>query len=600
MPALVNPADLWQWLRMPELNRDAIADLLTEISRMLELKGENPFKIRAYTNAARAVEMFSGDLQKEAEEGRLAKIDGIGKAIAEKLTELITTGRMTYYVELKEEFPPDIFELFDLPGLGAKKIRILLDELKVTSITSLERACKKGKVSELEGFGAKTEQKILEGIANRRKNLGQYLLGDAARWSRLLLDFLKAQPDVVQAEACGSCRRRKEVVKDLDFVVATRNPKAVTEAFVGHELVEKTVLSGETKTSVQLETGIQVDLRLVEPEAYPFAIQYFTGSKEHNVAIRGRARERGWTLNEYRLGVDEKAEASKVQEIPEIEDEAGIYRALELDYIPPELRENGGEIEAAEKGELPRLIDWENLRGIFHNHTNESDGRNTLEEMVEGARELGLEYYGVADHSKSSVQANGLKQDRLLAQVDAIRKLNEKLDDLEIFAGTECDILRDGSLDFADDVLAQLDYVVASVHAVFTLPEKEMTERIIRAMENPYVTMIGHLSGRLLLSREPYAVDIPAILEAAARTGTWIELNANPKRLDLDWRWWRKAAEMGVRCVINPDAHAVDGLKDIWFGVAMARKGWLRREDVVNCLPLSEVREAMAAKHRKD
>jgi len=583
---------------MPELTRDAIADLLTEISRMLELKGENPFKIRAYTNAARAVEMFSGDLREEAEAGRLAKIDGIGKAIAEKLTELITTGRMNYYAELKEEFPPDIFGLFELPGLGAKKIRVLMDELKITSITSLERACKKGKVADLDGFGAKTEQKILDAIANHRKNLGKYLLGDAARWSRLLLDFLKDHPDVVQAEACGSCRRRKEVVKDLDFVVATRDPKAVTEAFVGHELVEKTVLSGETKTSVQLKTGIQADLRLVAPEAFPFAVQYFTGSKEHNVAIRGLARERGWTLNEYRLGVDEKA--SKAEAIPEIEDEAGIYRALDLDYIPPELRENGGEIEAAEKGELPRLIDWENLRGIFHNHTTESDGRNSLEEMVEGARELGFEYYGVADHSKSSFQANGLKEDRLLAQVEAIRKLNGKLDDIEILAGTECDILKDGSLDFPDEILRQLDYVVASVHASFTLPEKEMTERLIRAMENPYITMIGHLTGRLLLSREPYAVDIPAILEAAARTGTWIELNANPKRLDLDWRWWRKAAEMGVRCVINPDAHAVEGLKDVWFGVAMARKGWLRREDVVNCLPLSDVREAMSAKRGKD
>ena len=581
---------------MPEISRDAIADLLTDISRLLELKGENPFKIRAYTNAARAVEMFSGDLNEEADKGRLAEIDGIGKAIAEKLTELITTGRMAFYDKLRNEFPPDIFDLFEIPGLGAKKIRVLLDELQINSISRLERACREGKVAELDGFAKKSELKILEAIEQRRKNLGRFRFGDAAVWAEILLQFLKDLPESGRVEVCGSYRRRKEIVKDLDFVVATQEPAAVAEAFVGHSLVEKIIAQGETKTTVQLESGIQVDLRLVEPAAFPFAVQYFTGSKEHNVAIRGRARECGWTLNEYRLGVDEKSAKKLADPVPEIHDEAGIYRALDLDYVDPELRENSGEIAAAEAGTLPHLVQWENLRGIFHNHTTASDGRNSLEEMVNAARDLGFAYYGVADHSKSSVQANGLQADRLLEQVKAIRELNAKLDDIEILAGTECDILKDGSLDFPDEVLSQLDYAVASVHSVFTLPEKAMTDRIIQAMENPYITMIGHLTGRLLLIREPYALDIPAILEAAARTGTWIELNANPYRLDLDWRWWRKAAEMGVKCVINPDAHAVGGLNDVWFGVCAARKGWLRRQDVINCLDWPDVLEAIKKK----
>ncbi len=580
---------------MSDPSRDTLASLLIEISRMLEMKGENPFKIRAYTKAARAVEMFGGDLTAEATAGRLEAIDGIGKAIAEKLTEWLTTGRMVYYDQLREEFPPEIFELFDLSGLGAKKIKALRDKLRVGSISSLERACRAGQVAGLEGFGEKSEQRLLEAIEDRRKNQGQYRLGQAAPWAETLLDWLRQQPAVLLVEACGSYRRRKEVVKDLDFVAATRDAPAVTAAFTEHSLVEKIVLSGPTKTSVRLTTGIQADLRLVEPEAFPFAVQYFTGSKEHNVAIRARARTRGWTLNEYRLAVEPGATAA----IPEIRSEAELYRALDLEWIPPELREDHGEIAAAEAGTLPRLVEWENLRGIFHNHTTESDGRNSLEEMVAGARELGLAYYGVADHSKSSFQARGLTADRLLAQVEAVRALDAQLDDITLFAGVECDILKDGTLDYPDDVLAQLDYVVGSVHGSFSMSEAEMTARIIRAMENPYITMIGHLTGRLLLSRPSYAVDIPAILEAAARTGTWIELNANPKRLDMDWRWWRKAAALGVRCVINPDAHSVDGLRDLWFGVCAARKGWLRREDVVNCLSLSEIREALLTKRRQ-
>ncbi|MCB1225152.1 MAG: PHP domain-containing protein, partial [Verrucomicrobiales bacterium] len=324
----------------------------------------------------------------------------------------------------------------------------------------------------------------------------------------------------------------------------------------------------------------------------------FTGSKEHNVAIRQRALDRGWSLNEYGF---KPAEGKSPTPLPEIDEESQIYRALGLDWIPPELRENGGEFAAAENGELPRLIELENLRGVFHNHTTASDGRATLRQMAEAAQELGFQYLGIADHSKSSFQANGLNAARLLRQVEEIRALNAEYADsgFRLFAGSEVDILKDGSLDFDDDILAQLDYVVASVHNVFNLPEAEMTQRILRAIENPHVTMIGHLTGRLLLQRPSYAVNIGTLIDAAAETGTIIELNASSWRLDMDWRWWRHARDRGVLCSINPDAHSTEGLKDVVFGVRSARKGWLRRGDVLNCLPLDQVQDALQVKRRR-
>jgi DNA polymerase (family 10) len=367
--------------------------------------------------------------------------------------------------------------------------------------------------------------------------------------------------------------------------------------FTGHPSVEAVLAKGETKASTRLKSGIQADLRVVRDSEFAFALNYFTGSKEHNIVMRQRALARGWTLNEYRLAVDEQAKVTP-QPIPPIFDEKDIYAALGLDEIPPELREDRGEFAAAEDHRLPSLVQLENLRGTFHNHTRASDGRNTLEEMAEAAVELGLQYLGIADHSKSSFQAGGLTEDRLLWQVEAIKALNRSYAsrDFRIFAGSEVDVLKDGTLDFADEIMAQLDYVVASVHSSFQLPEAEMTARIIRALENKYVTMIGHLTGRLLLSRDGYAVDVPAILDAAAATGTWIELNANPRRLDMDWRWWPLAKEKGVICVINPDAHHTSQLQHLKVGIGIARKGWLTRKDVVNCLALGEIETALAAK----
>ncbi len=576
--------------------KDEVADLLEALARLLELKGENLFKVRAYQNAARAVETYPGSLERAVQEGTLTEIPGIGKSVAEKIAELFSTGSLAYHDELKALFPPGLFDLFELPGLGAKKVRALYENLGIGSLADLEAACGDGRVAALAGFGEKTAANLRQALAERQSQAGSFLLGDVAEAAERLRDDLRAHPAVSQAALAGSYRRRKEVVHDLDFLVASAAPERVMEFFTAHPLVESVIAHGPTKSSVRLQNGPQADLRVVTAEEFPFALSYFTGSKEHNIVLRSRALQRGWTLNEYRLGPVEAPGRAAPEPIPAIREERDLYRALGLDYIEPELRENLGEFEAAQAHTLPVLVELSNLRGTFHNHTTASDGRSTLEEMAEAARELGLQYLGIADHSKSSFQAHGLSEKQLLEQQREIARLNAGYDGFRLFSGTECDILKDGSLDFSDETLAGLDYVVASVHAVFNLPQAEMTRRIIRAISHPCVTMLGHLTGRLLLSRKSYALDIPAVIEAAAETGTIIELNANPHRLELDWRWWPLAKEKGVRCAINPDAHHTSGLQHLWFGVAAARKGGLTRDDVVNCLPLGKIEAVLAAK----
>jgi len=579
------------------LTKDDIADVLESIAQLLELKGENPFKVRAYNNAARAIQGYTGDLAAAAREEKLGEIPGVGSAIAEKVKELVLTGDLPYFRELQAQFPEGLFALFELQGVGAKKIKTLYEKLGVVSIETLEKACHDGRVAALAGFGEKTAANICKAIEDRRKHTGEFRLGDIAANAEQMVSDLREHPDVIQVAVAGSYRRRKEVVHDLDFIVSTKNPAEVTEYFVTHPMVESVQAQGPTKSSVRLKSGIQADLRVVKNNEYPFALAYFTGSKEHNVVLRGRALKKGWTLNEYRLAPVENAK-KKPEPLPEIRDERDLYRAFQLDFIEPELREDRGEFDAAEKHELPDLIELENLRGTFHCHTNASDGRCTLEEMAHAAQDLGLQYLGIADHSKSSQYAHGLDEKRLLAQVAEIRKLNETFDGFRLFAGVECDILKDGSLDFSDEILSQLDYVVASVHGAFNISEAEMTKRVIRAISNRYVTMLGHLTGRLLLLREGYAVDAPAIIEAAAKTKTIIELNANPRRLDMDWRWWQLAKERGVKCSINPDAHHTSALQNLWFGIAAARKGWLTRKDVVNCLPLGKIEKQIEAKRK--
>lgn len=574
------------------MTRETAAQILERIALLLELKGENPFKIRAYKTGAEVVESYPGDIMQLAIDGKLAGVKGIGEALRDKLHEMATTGKLEFFDKLRAEFPEGLFELFEVQGLGPKKIAALYSQLGVGSIADLKVACEDGTAAKISGFGEKTVVKILESIAFRDAHASEFRVDQVYAVAQTMLEALRDHPAVSRAEVCGSFRRGKETLHDLDFLCATKKPEEVIANFVRLPIVEKVIAQGGTKASIYTAGGLQCDLRAVSSAEYPFALNYFTGSKEHNVVMRQRALDKGWSLNEYGFTVVEGKEAPPIPE--EIYNEAEIYRALGLDFIEPELRENSGEFEAAEHGQLPRLIELENLRGVFHNHTTASDGTASLREMAEAARDLGMQYLGIADHSKSSFQANGLNEVRLRAQIAEIHALNEEFEGhFRLFSGTEVDILKDGSLDFSDELLSELDYCVASVHNVFNLPEAEMTKRIIRAIENPHVTMLGHVTGRLLLQRPSYAVNIPAIIDAAAATGTIIELNASAWRLDMDWRWWRLAKEKGVKCSINPDAHSTRGLQDVLFGVRAARKGWLTRKDVINCLPLGEVEQAL-------
>ncbi len=578
------------------ISRDEIAAVLDEIALLMEIKGENPFKTRAYRNGAETVRNFQGEIVAMAAADNLEGIPGIGKALQEKLHELASTGKLEFHQNLRAEFPPGLFDLFGIQGLGPKKVRALYDKLKVDSIEALKKACEDGSAAALPGFGKKSIEKLLESIALKEQFADFFRLGDVAPVAEHILQILREHPDALRVAAAGSYRRSKEVLHDLDFLVATAQPAKLTAYFTELPEVHSVIAQGDTKASIRLEDGLQCDLRAVSNEQFPFALQYFSGSKEHNVALRSRALKHGWSLNEYGFTPKDKSTSAA----PAVKDERDIYRALGLDDIPPELRENQGEIEAADAGELPRLIELENLRGTFHNHTTESDGKNTLEEMAEAARDLGMQYLGIADHSKAQFQARGLEPERLLRQVESIQKLNEAWqtdgEDFQLFTGTEVDILKDGTLDFENDILAQLDYCVASIHGSFQLSEKEQTKRIIRAMENPHVTMIGHLTGRLLLKRKGYEVNVSKLIDCAAATGTIIELNCNPYRLDMDWRHWHRARDKGVMTSINPDAHSTEQLQYLAFGVRLARKGWLRREDVLNTRSLEEVRQFLSSK----
>ncbi|MCX6947700.1 MAG: DNA polymerase/3'-5' exonuclease PolX [Verrucomicrobia bacterium] len=569
------------------MTKDQVASALREIGTILELQGENPFKCRAYLNGARTLETSATDLTELVRTNRLGELPGIGDALREKITTLITTGKLPYLEELRSSIPAGLLPLLDLPGLGPKKLRALRDKLKIESLEALTQACQDGRLAALEGFGEKTATNLLEAIDRHANYKKLHRLGTALPAARTLLEHLKQSPLVLHAEIAGSLRRGKEVVKDLDLIASSKKPKEVMKLFVSSPNVEKVVNHGETKSSVILTGGIPCDLRVIPPESWATALAHFTGSKEHNIALRQRAIDRGLHLSEWGLLKGKSKTPLKLK------DEKDLHKALGLAFIPPELREDSGEIAAAEKNELPDLLTRDQIRGCLHNHTLASDGQDSLSSMAQAAAEQGLEWLGIADHSKSSFQANGLDAKRLEKQIEEIRLFNSKKPKCTLLSGTECDILKDGKLDFPDSLLSGLDYVVASVHSGFTSDEKEMTQRIIRAMENPHVTCLGHPTGRLLLEREAYPLNIPKILDAAAATGTWIELNANPWRLDLDWRWWHKARDLGILCCINPDAHKTSHLRFLDFGVTLARKGWLRAQDVVNTRTLSQLRKLL-------
>jgi DNA polymerase (family 10) len=588
------------------VNKTEIATILTDIGLLLELKGENPFKIRAYQAGARLIETLSEEeIARRVRDGTLQEVKGIGEALAQKITELHTTGKLEFYQNLRASIPAGLVEILQIPGVGPKKIRALQEKLGIDSVAKLQQACVDGKIAELDGFGAKSQEKILEGIRHRELYGRRHLWAEAFAAAEPILTGLRRLPQVERAEHAGSLRRRMETVGDLDFLVATTDPDPVVEWFVACPGVREITARGETKASVRLESGLQADLRLVPPEQFVFALHHFTGSKDHNVAMRHRALQRGLSMSEWGLVPAEgegtaKEKAERAGRKTDIRTEADLFGKLGLAFIPPELREGLGEIEAAESGSLPELVAEGDIRGVFHNHTTASDGHNTLEEMVAAAQALGLDYLGIADHSKSSVQARGLSEERLAEQVAAIQRLNaSRKFTCHVFTGTECDILPDGRLDFADSVLATLDYTVVSVHSSFKQSREEMTKRIIRAIEHPHVTMLGHLTGRLLLEREGYDVDVEKVIDAAITNGVIIELNASPWRLDLDWRYWRKAAERGLLCSVNPDAHRTTGLADFRFGVGAARKGWLTKAGILNCRPLAAVRSWLGQAGRR-
>jgi DNA polymerase (family X) len=479
-------------------------------------------------------------------------------------------------------------------GLGGKKIKAIYEKLKIKSIAALKEACEKGKLSKLRGFGTKTEKNILNSLEHRQTYQKRHYWCDAMAVAEPILQALRKLKGVKKADIAGSLRRKLETIGDLDFLVGAKNPGPIMKWFTSQPFVARVLGKGETKSSIKLDSGMQADLRIIPEQQYGFALAYFTGSKEHNIKMRERALKRGLSLSEYGLEPLNSRKKGPFSKGKKSVSEKEIFKALGLSYIEPELRENKGEFEAAEKNKLPQLIEEDDIRGTFHNHTTASDGRSTLKEMVQAAQKLRWEYIGIADHSKSSFQANGLSEKRLLEQIEEIKRMNRsKKFRPYIFAGVECDILSNGSLDFPDPVLKQLDYVVISVHNALQQEEKKMTHRLIRAIENPYTTMVGHVTGRLLLQREAYKVNLSKVIDACIANGKIMELNANPMRLDMDWRMWHAAADKGLMCCINTDAHHVSHLEFYRLGVSIARKGWLEKKNVLNTLSLAQVQKRL-------
>ena len=559
--------------------------LLKEIGVLLQLDGANPFKVRAFENGARTIEALHGDIGTLIESGELEKTAGVGPALLESLTEYAADGTMWRHTELRAKFPPTLFDVLDVPGLGPKKVKTLYEELNIASLDNLEQAIADDRLSGLKGFGAKTTDNLARNIEFLKLAASRYLIHEAEHGAAQIAALLEALPGVIEFSLAGSMLRHKETVHDIDFVCAAEpdDTPAVMNAFTGIESAWKVIAHGATKSSIALDNGLQVDLRVVTPVQYPFALMHFTGSKEHNIAMRGRAIAQGLKLSEYGLF---DADGNS----PALPDEAAIYGALGLPFIPPELREDYGELAAAEAGALPTLFEEADLRGVFHVHTVRSDGSQTLEQVADDAIARGYEYVGISDHSQTAMYARGLRPDAVREQWADIDALSAKLDGkLRLFKGIESDILTDGSLDYPDDILAGFDFVVASVHSGFKRDEAAMTARIVRAVENPYTTILGHPTGRLLLMREGYPLDIEAVLQACAMHGVTVEINADPHRLDLDWRHVKRAKELGVKIAINPDAHHVRGFDNTRFGVGIARKGWLEARDVLNTRPVDTV-----------
>ncbi|MFO7311107.1 MAG: DNA polymerase/3'-5' exonuclease PolX [Bacillota bacterium] len=561
-----------------------LAWILAEIGDLLELQGENPFKVRAYRRAARAIELLPEDIEAVWRRGELGRIEGIGKALEEKIDEWLSTGVMTYYEELRRQLPPGLRELTRVPGVGPKLAQRLYQELGIRNLDELEAACREQRLRHVKGLGARSEENILRGIERLRRQMERFPLGLALPVAQQLVRALAEFPSVQRVAIAGSLRRGRETVGDVDIVASSADPASVMDEFVRTPGVEQVLARGDTKASIVLKMGLQVDLRVVRDDQFAAALHHFTGSKEHNVALRELAQAKGLKISEYGIVRVDEGEPLAVAT------EADVFAAVGLPCIPPELREDGSEIAAAREGRLPALITLGDIKGDLHVHSEWSDGLHSIEAMALAARERGYEYIAITDHSPSLSVARGLDPSRLEEQLEEIARLNRRLDGIRILTGCEVDILRDGSLDLPDEILARLDVVVASVHSAMNLDEAEMTERIVAAMRNPHVDIIGHPTGRILGRREPYAVDMERIIAVAAETGTCLEINASPDRMDLKDVHARWARERGVMIVINTDAHSTDGLDQMAYGVTVARRAWLGKADVLNCLSWPELK----------
>src|SRR5579863_1481371 len=585
------------------MDKNQVANVLEDVASLLELKeGSNPFEVRAYENAARAVSSLDGDIEQLTREGKLKGVPGLGATIIKRIEELVNTGQMALYDELVASTPQVKLDIRRIQGVGPKKINLIYNQLHVESIAELEQACKENKVATLPGFGKKTQDNILQGIAFLAQHADRFLYPVAEEEAGRIYQVLSTIPEIVRLQVAGSLRRRRETIGDIDMVVSVANDagekirREIMDVFTSQPSVQAVTGKGETKSSVVLQSGINMDLRVVNDSQFPYTLHHFTGSKEHHIPLRRRALSMNMTINDYGLF---RGKEPHLELVP-CKDEGDIYAALGMAYIEPELREDAGEIEAAIEGTLPTLVQVNDLQGILHAHSTWSDGQNTIREMAEACIERGYQYLGMTDHSKVAAYAGGLNEDALRRQDEEIDRLNEEFAGrIHILKGTECDILRDGSLDFSDETLASLDFVVASIHSLFNLSQEEQTRRMLRAIANPYVDIIGHPTGRVLLSREGYALDIDAVIDAAAEHGVCIEINAHPSRLDLDWRYLRRARDKGIKIPVNPDAHSIDGLDVVRYGINIARKGWLRSADVLNTLSTEAILAYFRARREK-
>ncbi len=565
------------------MNLKALPSIFEEIAGLLEIKGENPFKIRAYRNAARVLSQIE-DLEAIVRAKKLKEIDGIGEAISKKIEEYYEKGKISYYEDLKREIPPSLLELTKIPNLGPKKIKVLYEKLGVTNIGELEYAIKENRLLNLFRFGKKTQDRILSGIEFFKKHKDEFLLADVEEKSEKLKAYLIEKFPEAKIEVCGSVRRKREVVRDIDILFAGEKREDLLKLLSSLPESEGVLKRDFELAELRLFPGIKVEIRFLRKEDFPFALLYYTGSKEHLSSLDGLLKEKGITLSPNRFGPQRTEEE--------------IYGSLGLDFIEPELREGFGEVEAALSKNLPKLIGLKDIKGVFHVHTDFSDGIDSIEDLVNFSKKMGFHYIGISDHSKSAHYAGGLSVEDLKRQWKLIDEINRREDSFYVFKGIECEILPDGSLDYPREILRQFDFVIASIHSHFQLEKKEQMKRLITAIRDPYVTILGHPTGRLLLSRDGYSVDMEEIIEVSAENGVIIELNASPYRLDIDWRYLKYAKEKGCLISINPDAHSKAALADTRYGVSMARKGWLEKKDVLNAKEIDEIRIFFSAKKK--